>query len=91
MIKIGLFLLVAPCLLLMGFYLPEQTAISDCLAAGGSFNYSAQACDMQQGSHPFLPFMARHAVLVNSAMLIAVVGLFMCIIGLYRPNRNPQS
>lgn len=85
MIKLGLVLLVAPCLMLMGFYLPEQAAIADCLEAGGAFNYSLQVCDMQS-SHPFLPFMARHGTLVNTSMLVAVAGLILCIIGLYRPN-----
>ena len=86
MIKIGLLLLIAPCLLLMGLYLPEQTSMSDCVALGGSYDYQQQVCDMQN-KHPVCPFMARHGFLVNSAMLLALLGFIVCLVGLYRPKK----
>lgn len=87
MIKIGLLFLTIPCLALMGFYLPEQASISDCLAVGGSFDYVNQVCDLE-AEHPYLPFMARHPLMVNGGMLVAVLGTFLCIIGLYRPSKT---
>ncbi len=83
MLKIGLLLLIAPCLLLMGGYMYEQSLVSNCLDVGGSFNYELLACD-QHNNHPFMPYMARHPLFVNGGMLLSVVGLFFCIIGLYK-------
>ncbi|EPJ45088.1 MAG: hypothetical protein OFPI_37940 [Osedax symbiont Rs2] len=87
MIKIGLLLLIAPCLLLMGLYMSDLSRIEDCLLAGGSYDSVLQLCDMQN-SHPVQPFMAGNTRLVNSSMLLAMLGFFLCIIGLYRPKKG---
>jgi len=87
MIKLGLILLIAPCLLLMGLYLPEQWQVADCLDAGRAYDYQRQLCGEAQ-SYPYIPFMARHSSLVNSSMLLSVLGLILCIIGLYRPAKR---
>ncbi len=86
MIKIGLLLLIAPCLLLMGLYLPEQSNAADCIAVNGSFDYVQQVCDMQN-THSSSTFMARNTALVNSAMLLALLGFIVCVMGLYRPAK----
>jgi len=86
MLRIGLILLVLPCLLLMGIYLNEMSAVESCLDAGGSFDYSQSHCDMAE-KHPYQPFIQRHMALVNGAMLTAVVGLFCCLAGLYTRAR----
>ena len=87
MIKIGLLLLIAPCLLLMGRYMSDLSRGEDCLVAGGSYDSVQQFCDMQN-SHPVQPFMAGNTRLVNSAMLLATLGFLLCIIGLYRPRKG---
>ena len=87
MIRIGLLLLVAPCLLLMGLYMPAQSRIADCLVSGGSYDSLQQLCDMNN-IHPVQPIMARNSTLVNSAMLLAMLGFLLCIIGLYRPRKG---
>ncbi|NQZ33158.1 MAG: hypothetical protein HRU06_17960 [Oceanospirillaceae bacterium] len=89
MIRIGLLLLVVPCLMLMGMYLPEQSSIADCLEIGGSFDFQSASCDTLN-THPSSTFMARHTLLVNSAMLLALLGFFVCLIGLYRPKKVPE-
>jgi preprotein translocase subunit SecG len=87
MIKIGLFLLIVPCLMLMGLYLPEQSSAADCVAQGGSFNYAQQLCDMQN-QQTSSTFMSRNTVLVNTSMLTALLGFIVCIVGLYRPAKS---
>ncbi len=86
MLRIGLILLIAPCLLLMALYVPEQLSAADCANAGGSYDYAQQLCD-QQNKHPQSSFMARNTVLVNSSMLLAVLGFFVCLINLYTPKK----
>ncbi|WP_027858371.1 hypothetical protein [Marinobacterium jannaschii] len=86
MLRIGLVLLVLPCLLLMGIYLSELSEVESCLDSGGSFDYSQSVCDMNT-EHPFQPFIQRHMALVNGSMLLAVVGLFGCLGGLYTRAR----
>lgn len=83
MLRLGLLLLVLPPLLLMGGYLYEQAAVDACLDQGGSWHYLQRICDSTQ-QHPFVPFMMRYPLLVNGGMLVAVLGLLLCIAGLYR-------
>ena len=73
-------------MLLMALYVPEQLSAADCANAGGSYDYAQQLCD-QQNKHPQSSFMARNTVLVNSSMLLAVLGFFVCLINLYTPKK----
>ncbi len=82
MIRLGLLLLVLPGVILMGVFWSEQSAVTECLSAGGSFDYLVSACDMTQ-SHPFVPFGARNPLFVNLTMLASAVGFGFCLIGLY--------
>jgi hypothetical protein len=86
MLRIGLILLIAPCLLLMALYVPEQLSAADCVNSGGSFDYAEQLCD-QQNKHPQSSFMARNTMFVNTSMLLAVLGFFVCLINLYTPKK----
>jgi len=86
MLKLGLTLLIVPCLALMGGYMYEQSLVDDCLDIGGSFDYQNLMCDMQN-KQPFIPYMARYPMFVNGGMLLSVLGVFMTVIGLYRPRR----
>ncbi len=83
MLRLGLILLVLPCIALTTGYMYEQSLVKDCLDLGGSFNYQELACDQTQ-DHPFIPYMARHPLFVNGGMLLATLGCLMCIFGLYR-------
>lgn len=87
MLKVGIFLLVAPCLLLMALYVPEQLSVADCSNNGGSYNYAESLCD-QQNKHPQSTFMARNSLLVNGGMLLSVLGFFICLINLYIPKKT---
>ena len=84
MLKLGLILLVVPAVLLMGGYMYDLSLADACLDQGGSWNYELAECDAAGASHPFVPFMVRHPLWVNGGMLLSVVGLFICIAGLYR-------
>ncbi len=83
MLRIGLVLLVLPGLAMMGAFMLEQSAVDACLDGGGAWNYGSGACE-SAGNHPFVPFSARHPLLVNGGMLLSVVGLLLCLVGLYR-------
>ena len=87
MIRIGLLLLIAPCLMLMGMYMPEQSSVVDCSAIDGSYDFQKQRCDTLN-TNPSSTFMARHTLLVNSAMLLALLGFLICLIGLYQPRKR---
>ncbi|MBP0047160.1 hypothetical protein H9C73_00305 [Marinobacterium sp. AK62] len=84
MLRLGLILLVVPALLLMGGYLYDLSLADACLDQGGSWDYTAAQCDSADANHPFVPFMVRHPLWVNGGMLLSVLGLFLCIAGLYR-------
>lgn len=83
MLKIGLLLLVVPGVLLMGGYLYDLSQVEACLDSGGSWDYLETRCDSER-QHDFVPYMARHPLLVNGGMLLSVLGLLLCIAGLYR-------
>lgn len=88
MLKVGLFLLVVPSLVLMTFFFIDQGAVEACLANGGSFNYTLKVCDLEE-KHQFIPLMARYPLLVNGSMLLSVVGVMLCMKGLlWRPPQG---
>ena len=90
MLKAGLGLLVIPSVLIMAGYLYELSFVNECLSAGGSFDYWIGECDFEQ-SHPFVPFMIRYPLIVNGGMLVAVVGLVLCVAGLYRRGGSNEA
>lgn len=82
LLQLGLLLLIVPALVLMGVFFYEQMQISDCVTAGGHWDYLRSFCDQQ--SHPFIPLMTRNPILVNGGMLVSCLGLLITIVGLYR-------
>ncbi|MBA4503605.1 hypothetical protein [Marinobacterium marinum] len=84
MLRAGLILLVVPAVLLMAGYMYDLSLADACLEQGGSWDYLAVQCDVAEAKHPFVPFMVRHPLWVNGGMLLSVVGLLLCIAGLYR-------
>lgn len=88
MLRLGLILLVVPAIALMVVFYIDQNAVTTCTAQGGSYNYTLGECDLQN-THKFVPLIARHPLLINGAMLLSVIGLFMCMKGLlWRPSKG---
>jgi len=90
MLKLGLLLLCAPSVLLMGAYMFEQNDIEACIASGGSWEYVQGLCDTHN-SHDFVPFMVRYPVLVNGGMLLSILGCLLTIAALYLPSKRQSS
>lgn len=81
--RIGLILLVVPVLLLMGLYFVELSQVRQCqLVDQGHWDYLAAQC--RDNPQPFVPWIIRHPWRVNGGLLISVVGLGLCMYGLYR-------
>lgn len=83
LLKWGLVLLVLPLVLLMGFWSLEFIEVSNCLHAGGSYDYFEGQC-LMDGQGRFIPFAERYPVLVNGSLWLSCAGLLLCIFGLYR-------
>lgn len=90
MLRLGLILLIVPSVLLMVLYMNEQNQVRECEAVQGVWNYLEARCE-SEGEYPFVSFMARNPLLVNGGMLASVIGLFMTVIGLYRPSARRGS
>lgn len=86
MLRVGLILLIVPSLLLMLVFFLDQSAVDACLDQGGSYDYLKEQCDMEN-THPFVPLIARHPLLINGTMLLSVIGLLMCMKGLLWKRR----
>ena len=85
MLRLGLLLLIIPAVLLMVLFMNEQNQVRECLSAEGVWNYLEARCE-PEGTFPFISFLERNPLLVNGGMLASVLGLFMTVIGLYRPS-----
>jgi len=83
MLRLGLVLLILPPLLLMGAYMVELSTVNSCLESGGSWDYAGGHCQ-SHGEHVAIPYLQRHPLFVNGAMLLALLGLLFCLVGLYR-------
>ncbi|BBI59587.1 hypothetical protein [Vreelandella sulfidaeris] len=86
MIKLGLLLLVLPLFVLMGVYFWELNGVRACQLDGGYWNYVAHVC--RDTPQPFVSWLERSPLLVNGGMLLSVVGLAMCMVGLYVKRAN---
>lgn len=89
MLKAGITLLVLPGLLLMLAWWFDYKAALDCLYAGGSYDYLAQACLNDGSQPPFVSFAQRHPLGVNGFLVVSLLGLGLTMGGLYR--RRQQS
>lgn len=84
--RVGLLLLVVPILVLLGLYFVELGDIRQCqLVDQGHWDYLAGAC--RDTPQPFVPWIIRHPWVVNGGLLVSVVGLGLCMLGLYRRRR----
>lgn len=85
MIKLGLLLLVLPVCVLMGIYFWELSDIRECQLDGGHWDYIESTCS--DSPQPFVSWLERYPLLVNGGMLLSVVGMVMCMVGLYVKRR----
>lgn len=86
MLRLGLLLLILPICVLMGLYFWEYSSVRECtLIQGGYWDYAAGAC--RDTPQRFMPWVERHPWLVNGGMLLSVVGVVMCMLGLYVKRR----
>lgn len=85
MIRLGLLLLILPLVVLMGVFFWELNDVRACQLYGGHWNYLASVC--HDTPQPFVPWVERMPLLVNGGMLVSVLGLVLCIVGLYQKRR----
>ncbi|MGQ7246133.1 hypothetical protein ACUN9Y_02210 [Halomonas sp. V046] len=84
--RVGLLLLVVPILVLLGLYFVELGDIRQCqLVDQGHWDYLVGAC--RDTPQPFVPWIIRHPWVVNGGLLVSIVGLGLCMLGLYRRRR----
>jgi hypothetical protein len=85
MLRLGLLLLIAPLLLMMGVYFWELGDVRECTLSGGHWDYLAGAC--RDEPQPFVSWLQRHPWFVNGGMLLSMGGLGLCMVGLYIKRR----
>lgn len=83
MLKLGLLVAILPLIILMTFWGIEYSQVSDCIYAGGSFDYLTGEC-LAAGEGVFISFAERYPSLVNWCLGLALVGFFFTALGLYR-------
>ncbi|SFX18395.1 hypothetical protein [Marinospirillum alkaliphilum] len=83
LLKLGLVLLVAPLLILMGTWGVEYAAVSSCIHQGGSYDYLLGECLMDQRGI-FVPFAERYPLLTSTSLWASCAGLVLCVVGLYQ-------
>ncbi len=85
MLRLGLLLLIAPILLLMGIYFWEYSSVRECTLSGGHWDYLERVC--RDTPQPFVSWLQRYPWLVNGGMLLSVIGVGLCMVGLYVKRR----
>lgn len=85
MIRLGLLLLILPLIVLMGIFFWELNDVRACQLDGGHWDYLAGVC--RDSPQPFVPWIDRMPLLVNGGMLVSVLGLVLCMVGLYQKRR----
>lgn len=85
MLRLGLLLLIVPSLLMMGVYFWELSDVRACTYAGGYWDYLERAC--RDTPQPFVSLLERSPLLVNGGMLLSVLGVGLCMVGLYVKRR----
>lgn len=86
MLRIGLLLLIVPIIVLMGLYFVELGNVRDCmLSEQGHWDYLEGLC--RSTPQPFVPWIDRSPWLVNGSMLLSLLGLALCLVGLYVKRR----
>lgn len=83
MMRWGSIIFSLPVILLLSLYGWELSVVNDCVDQGLSYDFAQQACvEGKQDIHN--PFYARHALLVNSMLLMSVVGSIMMTIAMIK-------
>lgn len=85
MLRLGLLLLIVPSLALMGIYFWELGQLRECTYGGGHWDYLERVC--RDTPQPFVSLLQRHPLMVNGGMLLSVLGVGLCMVGLYTKRR----
>lgn len=81
MMRWGSIIFSLPVILLLSLYGWELSAVNDCIDQGLSYRFDLEQCiDEKQGVES--PYYARHTVLVNSMLLLSVLGSIMMTIAM---------
>lgn len=81
-ILVGLVLMVIPSIVMMSAYWSELSDVQACMALEQGFDYRTGECI--QGNTIFVAFSERHPLMVNSGMILSMIGLLACMVGLYK-------
>lgn len=76
MMRWGSIVFSLPAILLLSLYGWELSVVNDCLDQGLSYSFSAETCVEGVQDHKS-PYYARHTLLVNSMLLLSVIGSIM--------------
>jgi hypothetical protein len=81
MMRWGSIIFSLPVILLLSLYGWELSAVNDCIDQGLSYGFDIGECiDEKQSVES--PYYARHTVLVNSMLLLAVLGSVMMTVAM---------
>ncbi|MDF1762245.1 MAG: hypothetical protein P1U57_02450 [Oleibacter sp.] len=91
LLRYGSLLFAAPAILLLSLYGIELSAVSECTTQGLSYSYQSGECSSQLIEQ--MSYYRRHSGLVNSMMLLSMLGSFMMIFGMLKKGmtRPPEE
>jgi len=72
---IFLTLAIIPLAVLVFVAVDDFLVVDRCMDGGGSFDYSRMECN-HESSHPFVPFLDRHALLIPICFSISCCAIF---------------
>lgn len=81
MLRFGMLLLALPSIVLITLYMFEAQAVAACEQSGGHWDFAKALCDMHN-TPEFIPYAARHGMLVGIGMLLSMLGLVMTTLGM---------
>ena len=76
MMRWGSIIFSIPVILLLSLYGWELSAVNECIDQGLSYSFDLETC-IDQKQDVRSPYYARHTFLVNSMLLLSVLGSFM--------------
>ncbi len=81
MMRWGSIIFSLPVILLLGLYGWELSIVNECLDQGLSYDFKSEVCIAgEQNIHS--PYYARHTLLVNSMLLLSVLGSILMTVAM---------